>query len=261
MRSTLPLSPLCWTKQRRSSPVGGESLPFLVSALLALLPVAVQAAPRVAVPPFRVTGSSSELAEFAADRTGQLLRERGFTVTTADEVQALMSLERQKQLLGCDDGSSCTAELAAALGADIVAVGRLSRLGTRLEVDVKLVDAKTSAVKAQARDSITDDGDLQAALERIVAVLAPLPARSPWPAVTMGLGGALAGTGAVLLALAVSGAASFPVQLYESERDFQRAAQPLLVQRGLGVGLVVGGLAVSIAGLVWALVAKPEEQR
>lgn len=232
-----------------------------MSALLVVLAVTVQAAPRVTVPQFRVTQVSPEIAEFATERTGQLLRERGFVVTTPDEIQALLGNERQRQLLGCDEGQSCMSELAAALGADAIVVGRLTRLGGRLEVDVKLVDSSTSAVKAQARESITDDGELRGALERIVAILAPSPARSPWPFVTLGVGGALAVTGAVLLALVASSAASFPGQTYDSLGDFQRGTQPLFVQRTVGLGLAGSGLAVAVGGLVWSLFSKPAEGR
>lgn len=230
-----------------------------MSALLVVLAVSLQAAPRVTVPQFRVTQVSAEVAEFATERTGQLLRERGFVVTTPDEVQALLGNERQKQLLGCDAGQSCMSELAAALGAEALVVGRLTRLGTRLEVDVKLVDAATSAVKAQARESLGREEELLAALERLVAVLAPSPARSPWPVVTLGVGGAVATAGAVLLALAVSGAAGFPGRTYDTAADFQRAAQPLVTERTLGVGLLAGGVTVAVGGLVWALLARPAE--
>jgi hypothetical protein len=49
------------------------------------------------------------------------------SVIGLDEVQAMLDLEAQKQLAGCSE-SSCIAEIAAALGADILVVGSVNRV-------------------------------------------------------------------------------------------------------------------------------------
>lgn len=55
------------------------------------------------------------------------LREHGLKVMTGRDIGAVLGLERQKQLLGCmDDSTSCSAELAGALGVGALVVGTVA---------------------------------------------------------------------------------------------------------------------------------------
>src|SRR6185295_10483314 len=69
-------------------------------------------------------------AAFYSDHFAQALRQAGMKVITASEISAMLSSQRQQQLLGCaDDGSACMAELANALGATrVTAVGQTALL-------------------------------------------------------------------------------------------------------------------------------------
>ncbi|MCC7074270.1 MAG: hypothetical protein IT383_23390 [Deltaproteobacteria bacterium] len=51
------------------------------------------------------------------------------SVISYDEVRAMLSLEADKQLAGCDEAESCLAEIADAIGADNLITGTLARVG------------------------------------------------------------------------------------------------------------------------------------
>ncbi len=67
----------------------------------------------------------------------------GFVVITTSEVATLLGYERQKQLLGCEESSSCIAEIAGALGADLIATGSIGRVGETYALSLKALDART----------------------------------------------------------------------------------------------------------------------
>lgn len=71
----------------------------------------------------------------------RLTLDHGLRVVTQDDVAAVLGLERQKALLGCAGESSCTAELAGALGVDGIVIGSLAKLGNSFNVNLKVVRA------------------------------------------------------------------------------------------------------------------------
>lgn len=74
------------------------------------------------------------------DDLAQQLTRRGVKVMSPSDIRALIGVERQKQLLGCDDDtSSCLAELGDALGADGVVTGNLGKFGDSFQLNVKIV--------------------------------------------------------------------------------------------------------------------------
>lgn len=64
-------------------------------------------------------------------------------VVGMSEVRALLDLEAQKQLAGCSE-DSCLAEIADALGVDLVVTGTLARVGEEHVFGLKLVDARAA---------------------------------------------------------------------------------------------------------------------
>jgi hypothetical protein len=77
--------------------------------------------------------------QYYSDHFAQQLSLRGLRVVTRAELAALVGLERQKELLGCADGTSCTAEISAALGVDGLVTGSLGIQGEELQIDIKVV--------------------------------------------------------------------------------------------------------------------------
>lgn len=81
-------------------------------------------------------------AEYLGDR---LASEGGLTITTPSQIIAVLGVERQRQLMGCSD-NSCVAELAGALGSEVLMVGTVARVGEEFAVTLKAVDAKKGSV-------------------------------------------------------------------------------------------------------------------
>src|SRR4051794_4567099 len=106
----------------------------MLSALLAA--ALLQAAPiRVAAPGFATVGIAPELANVYVERFATVLASTGTVkVTTSRDIAQVIGLERQRQLLGCADETSCLAELAGGLGVDAVLSGSLARTGSYITV-------------------------------------------------------------------------------------------------------------------------------
>lgn len=137
--------------------------------------------PKMAVPDFQTTAGNEALAAMVAgsvatevDRTGL------FLVTTSDQVRALLSLERQRQLLGClDDCAGNTA--AEALNVDFLLNGRLTRLTdaakktSSLTLDLVIVDSKSGKRVSSREVKATTEAELVGKLEEnVAALIAPL---------------------------------------------------------------------------------------
>lgn len=228
----------------------------LVAAVSAATPV------RVAVMPFQLTQVSDELAGYAEDRLATELANHGFSVTTRSEIQALLGLERQKQLLGCSVDTSCVAEISAALGVEFILVGRLTRLGKRFEVDLRLVRQKDASVAARDARGIDDEARLGALLAESARALAgqvavtepvkPVAWRLWVPVVT---GGVLLAVGATFWGLAERSYAAWvtpssgrvPLQPAEVAATFQA----LSLQRNLAIAGTLIGAALIASGFVW----------
>jgi hypothetical protein len=153
-----------------------------MSPLLVPLLLALHAGPPTLVsPPWKTVQVPTELADFFADHLAQALRHEGFKVVTASEVAALLTQERQKQLLGCSEGSSaCLAELGQALGADAVLLVNLARLEDVYRGNLKIVSARDNSVLSETSVEATGQKALLGALDEGASRLAkglPLPMR------------------------------------------------------------------------------------
>jgi hypothetical protein len=66
-------------------------------------------------------------------------------VLTSSDLKTALDLEAQKQLASCGENSSCMAEIASALDADIVVTGTLLAIGEGLTLQLAAYDAKKAA--------------------------------------------------------------------------------------------------------------------
>jgi len=71
-----------------------------------------------------------------------------FQVLSSDDVRQLLALERTRQLSGARAESS-VGQLGAALNAPSAVVGSVTRVGGKLQVEIRLLDAPTQKVLAQ----------------------------------------------------------------------------------------------------------------
>jgi hypothetical protein len=81
-------------------------------------------------------------------------------VISSAEVKSIVELEGEKQALGCEEDTSCLAEVASAMGARLIVMGQMNKLGSLFVLNVSLFDsdeAKTvsrRSVKANNLDQL-----------------------------------------------------------------------------------------------------------
>lgn len=163
-----------------------EKLTVVFFALVCVLQ-ARAAAPtkqRVGVLEFTAKGGvSQEQLDVLADLAATELRSTGrFEVVTKSDIQAMLGLERAKELVGCDD-ASCIAEIGGALGVDLIVAGNAGRFGRLFGVNLKLIDIRRAAVIDSVFRKL--EGGVEALLEDMpnaVRELVGLPSRKTQPA-------------------------------------------------------------------------------
>jgi hypothetical protein len=199
----------------------------------------------------------------AASRTGL------FVVTTQAEVTALLGMERQRQLLGCaDDASSCTAELAGALGARFLMSGSLTKLGgDAWQLSLQVQDTTRSTTLGRASRLAPDVVSLRRVLPLAFAEASatpppPVPSRA-LPTTFLIAGGASLLAGGVLLlqAALIENTLAAELRLGREQplaplktADDYRAQLSTVSALRTG-GLVAAGL--GLAGLVTGIVLWP----
>jgi TolB-like protein len=147
----------------------------LLLAAIAALPLAAAGAPRqkVAVLDIRAvqgvsTGTASILTAIVVDDASRA----GFDVISQADVSAMIGFEKQKQMLGCSEDSSCLAEIGGALGVDFVLSGQVGQIGSRYHLSFQLLDSRRGKVAARsARFSDRDEDALAGAAQATVAEL------------------------------------------------------------------------------------------
>ncbi len=124
--------------------------------LLGALTVIVAATPvKVATTSWTVSGVDQPVGAAMLDRFATQLGATGAVkVTTRNDIEQALGLERQRQLLGCSDGG-CLAELAGALGVDAVLTGSVVRVGKQLTVTLRAVAASSGQEIASAPSDTT----------------------------------------------------------------------------------------------------------
>ena len=140
-----------------------------------------KANPKMAVPDFQTSAGNESLAAMVAGSVATEIDRTGlFLVTTSDQVRSLLSLDRQRQLLGCND-DSCNSNIAEQLGVDFMVNGRLTRLTdakkatTGLTLDLAIIDVKTGKRVSSREVKGTSEADLVSKLtENVAALISPL---------------------------------------------------------------------------------------
>lgn len=81
-------------------------------------------------------------------------KRKGLNVLTEQDVKNLVDVEAQRQMLGCTPGSeSCLAEVANAMGAELVLSGDAGKLGSAYVINLHLFDA--AKARSVGRDTVT----------------------------------------------------------------------------------------------------------
>jgi TolB-like protein len=153
------------------------SLSLLAAAAAHADDPAAPARKRLVVLDLRPIGVEKPTADLLSEvALTEAARYRSLQVIGQSDLGAMLSLERQKQLLGCREDSGCMTELAGALGADLMLFGSLGQLGQLRRLDLSLVDAQKARVLDRFGETIEGQEDrLIAGVQRGVrALLTPL---------------------------------------------------------------------------------------
>jgi len=107
-------------------------------------------------------------------------------VVAPGDMRDLLGFEKNKQVLGCQEGSACVAEIAGALGVDYLAAAKVGRLERTTLVYLNLLDSQSATARARARRQFTGVDAMPASIDELVVevvrAIAPVPEPKPVPA-------------------------------------------------------------------------------
>lgn len=119
----------------------------------------------VAVLKFEDRGAGANLtANVDALVSNELSRFPVLQVISSRDIGSLISVESQRQLLGCTD-ASCVTNLAGALGTEYIVTGNVGRLGATYLVTLQLIHQATA--KVEDREELHTDGTLEALIHQV----------------------------------------------------------------------------------------------
>lgn len=222
----------------------------------------IAAVPPLASLDFTGVQLKPEVASFCSEHLAQQLVAQGLQVTTSRQIATLLGVERQKQLLGCGgEGESCMAEIASALGAPAVIVGEIAKLGTSIQVNVRVVKASNNAIIATFSRMVGGEEALPSTLDTAARDLASQlrdhfdpPVKRTWPLVPTVIAGVLAAGGGVSLGFAWDAHQQLISGAPASFADGQAVASRGELTRGLAFGaFIAAGVSLAFA-TVWYFV-------
>jgi len=193
--------------------------------------------------------------------TGEISSRGFFDVLSAKDVNVLIGVERQKQLMGCAEGSSCLAELAGAIGAKFVLSGSVAKLGDVFQLTLQMLDSERAQPVGRSTRLAKDLSVLRQQLPYSVAeaTATPIPAGPSRiiPYSLIGLG-SLSLAGGFMLGISAFTREGVVLRELESAKTggLLRTAQEYRVERdeiirmknasalGLGLGAALVGLGI-----------------
>lgn len=200
------------------------------------------------------------VAKLVGTQLAQRLTLAGFKVLTSADLAAVLGVERQKALLGCNEETSCFAEIGSALNAKAVVLGSVGKLGETRLLNVKVVSSGDAQPLAACSGRVNSDEGLLSEADRCADIIAAalMPARAEGPRRTWALapliGGSVAAiTGAVLLTTANLEADAIPTST-EGPATVSRRASAASGLGTTGLVLLGAGVAVAATGAVLYLV-------
>jgi hypothetical protein len=142
--------------------------------LAPLLALVLTAPARIAVLPVVPGEGVTEKTATALTEAlaAEVRKKAGAEVITQREINTVLSLERQKAMMGCAS-DACMAELGGALGVERLVNGDIARVGESLMVHFRLVEVARVRVAAQA-DRRLRKGSLDDLLDALPAMVAEL---------------------------------------------------------------------------------------
>ena len=109
------------------------------------------------VPSGKIQTDLSSLSEIMIAEIDMLGK---YEVISKSEIKAMIGFEQEKQLLGCQDDTSCLAEIGGALGVDRLITGTVGKIGKNIIVSIKYINTKTVKVEARVYENFKGDETL-----------------------------------------------------------------------------------------------------
>jgi len=108
----------------------------------------------------RTLGSLEEMVLTALSDSGRFRR-----VVGRSDIASVLGWEANKQKLGCDESSSCVAEIAGALGVDFVAALDVGRFGEVYILSLKILETRRATVLARGKRKVAKESGLPDAVD------------------------------------------------------------------------------------------------
>jgi hypothetical protein len=135
----------------------------------------------------------------------ELARREGMSVISQDDVRALLELEAEKQLVGCDD-AGCMADIAGSLGAELLCSSKIALVGKEYVVSLTLLQVdgakvvRRSTGRAKGGEEVASEAVLSAVHELFRGEL-PTDLQGPASMTGRGFEAALAGLRSAILSM------------------------------------------------------------
>ncbi len=124
---------------------------------------------RIAIGDITRHGVDARVGRLVTDALLQEVRKlRKLSAIGYEEVRAMLEFEQEKAAMGCDEDSSCLAEIADALGVDVLVVGGLVRVGDESIFSLRRIDQSSASVTLQVQERLTPAGG-----EEFLAAIGP----------------------------------------------------------------------------------------
>ena len=206
-------------------------------------------------------GLDPNIARSMTDSVAAEVGRRGyFSVMSANDVQQLIGLERQKQLMGCgEDSSSCLSELAGAIGVGYVMSGTVSRLGDAYQLTLQALDTQKAAPLGRSSRIANTLETLNALVPYAVAEATSTPLPAPpsrvLPLSLMGVGAASLVAGGLVGFFALSQERVVNLELQRNAGlgtldSYRTQATDIGQQKTISLALLGVGAAAIGAGIV-----------
>lgn len=247
--------------------MNGRSCALVVSLLVAATAHAADdQKPKLIVLEFAAAGGADpSLAKTLSEAVTTEVSRRGFyEVLSANDVQTLIGVQRQKELLGCsEEAQSCLSELAGALGAQFVLSGSLSKFGAMYQLNLQTLDsAKAQPIGRSTRLAPAIEvlrGEVPIAVAEATGTPLPPPPSRVLSYSFIGLGAAAVLAGGGLGVYATSNDAALARELRTGEQartvlqpasTYQSQIDAISTQRTIALAAMVGGAALIATGVV-----------
>jgi TolB-like protein len=153
-------------------PVAGPPKFVWGGAPTALFPSGEKLTGRVVVLDLQTNGLDASVGESLQGAITQTIaRNKSAQVVSSAEVRQLLSLDKTKQLLGCNEDTACVAELTSKLNADLLVNGTVGKIGASVTLTLSLVRSKKAGDAARATATVDSVDKLGEALPDLVARL------------------------------------------------------------------------------------------